>query len=260
MPSIVAAQYQPAPTRIGPLAIASGGGISSSANAALHLTLGQTMIGETRSDQGSIALGLGFWHVSGPVVPIAVQDFQVLALEGSVQLSWRLSATTVRELEGLRVQRAVQLEGPYIELLSSPLSPEESMSFEDSQTSPATTYWYRLVLVDQDGPEVALSPVRVTTPEGPRFTTAFFAPFEVSDGHVQLRYEIGDPGLQVAISIYDVRGRLAARLDRAAQQPGRYLYKWNRTDANGVRAARGVYLVRFHAGTYAATKKLVLVH
>ena len=58
----------------------------------------------------------------------------------------------------------------------------------------------------------------------------------------------------VRLSIYDLQGREVAELVTATQAAGRYEVTW---DASGI--ASGVYLYRIQAGTFVATRSLVLV-
>jgi 1,4-alpha-glucan branching enzyme len=58
----------------------------------------------------------------------------------------------------------------------------------------------------------------------------------------------------VTLKVYDVLGREVATLVDEVQSPGTYSVSFD-----GSRLASGVYLYRFHAGSYAETKKLILM-
>jgi hypothetical protein len=62
----------------------------------------------------------------------------------------------------------------------------------------------------------------------------------------------------VQLDLYDARGRLVRQLASGAVAPGRHLRAWDRRDARGRDAARGVYILQLRADGQSATRKLVL--
>jgi hypothetical protein len=58
----------------------------------------------------------------------------------------------------------------------------------------------------------------------------------------------------VRLAVYDLLGREVAMLVNEAKQPGAYVVRF---DASGL--ASGVYLHRLTAGSFVATKKMVVV-
>jgi flagellar hook assembly protein FlgD len=58
--------------------------------------------------------------------------------------------------------------------------------------------------------------------------------------------------------LVDLSGRVVRSLVKATQKPGRYSVTWNGTDAHGRTLANGVYFLKFQAGDYRQTEKLVL--
>ena len=63
----------------------------------------------------------------------------------------------------------------------------------------------------------------------------------------------------VRLSIYDVSGRLVSRLVDEVQPGGWYEVEWHAGAAHGHQLASGVYFCRIQAGSYASTKKLVML-
>jgi len=59
------------------------------------------------------------------------------------------------------------------------------------------------------------------------------------------------------LEVYDVRGRLVRVLLRRAVEPGRHSLIWDGRDGVGKTVSAGLYLVRFRAGEYRATRKIV---
>ena len=63
----------------------------------------------------------------------------------------------------------------------------------------------------------------------------------------------------VSLKIYDVSGRLVSKLVDGEVAPGVHTLQWRGKDDVNRRCASGVYFVRFTAGDYQASKKMVLV-
>lgn len=60
------------------------------------------------------------------------------------------------------------------------------------------------------------------------------------------------------LAIYDVLGREVALLVDEVLAAGHYTVRWNGRDRSGQRVSSGVYFYRLQAGSYAATKKMVI--
>ncbi len=79
---------------------------------------------------------------------------------------------------------------------------------------------------------------------------------------ITINYEIASDDLnsgKVIIQVYDVIGRLVGNLVNFTQDPGRYSVTWNGNYENGGSAPRGIYYVRFTAGTVRQVKQIMLV-
>jgi flagellar hook assembly protein FlgD len=63
----------------------------------------------------------------------------------------------------------------------------------------------------------------------------------------------------VTIEVFDVSGRLVARLLDERREAGRHRVEWRGEDARGSAAPSGVYFCRMRAGSYEATRKIVLM-
>ncbi len=64
---------------------------------------------------------------------------------------------------------------------------------------------------------------------------------------------------QVQLSIYDVAGRLVARLADRAFEPGAHTLEWNGTRATGGRAAAGVYFYELATPGWRVARRVTLV-
>jgi photosystem II stability/assembly factor-like uncharacterized protein len=65
--------------------------------------------------------------------------------------------------------------------------------------------------------------------------------------------------VEVSLTLHDVHGRLVRTLLREPLRAGRYQVAWDAADRRGRRVAAGVYYVRFRAGPYAETSRIVVV-
>jgi hypothetical protein len=185
--------------------------------------------------------------------PVTVQEFMAATTSDGVMLSWGLTAEAVQTYEWIRVQRAHDPKGPWLDVTT--LAAERSMSFEDTEVQPGETYWYRLLLTSQDGVVESAALSVVYSDSGAR--TLLYPPIESTDG-VVIRYSLAAAG-QPRIEIFDVAGRRVCTLAQNLSSPGEHLTTWDRKGESGVRAARGTYVVRLRAGSVATTRKLTLL-
>ncbi len=73
-----------------------------------------------------------------------------------------------------------------------------------------------------------------------------------------IRYDL--PAAEhVTLSVYDVSGRLVARLVGDGQAPGQHAVRWDGRDDRGRALAPGVFFYRFEAGEYKETQRMVLM-
>ena len=63
----------------------------------------------------------------------------------------------------------------------------------------------------------------------------------------------------VRLAIYDVNGALVRTLSNEPRAPGAYRLTWDGRNANGASVASGVYFYRLTAGSFAQTRKMVLL-
>jgi hypothetical protein len=74
-----------------------------------------------------------------------------------------------------------------------------------------------------------------------------------------ITYDVPAGGTRVSLDVYDVRGRLVARLVDGRQSPGRKQVTWDGTDRRGQHVSSGVYFYRLRAPGFQRTRKMVLV-
>jgi flagellar hook assembly protein FlgD len=61
------------------------------------------------------------------------------------------------------------------------------------------------------------------------------------------------------LSVFDVGGRLIKDLVDEDAGPGTFTREWDGTNANGEQVSTGVYFYRLNAGSFAETRKMVLI-
>ena len=178
--------------------------------------------------------------------PIVVADFTATALAGQAQLAWRLAA-----LAGIRtvtVERAAQDTGPFEALAR--LAPESEMAFVDA-AAPGSA-WYRLVLETDDGGRWFAGPVHAGAAAGTRLQ--LHATMQ-SNGALAVRYTLVQSS-DMALDLFDVRGRLVHRLDAGHRLAGERALVWDRHGVAGRRIPRGTYWLQLRAGEDRVTRRV----
>lgn len=74
-----------------------------------------------------------------------------------------------------------------------------------------------------------------------------------------ITYEVPEPGSEVRMRIYDVRGRLVRDLVSEFKRPGHHSVVWDGVDRHGNGVASGIYFVQMKATGYTMSRKLVLL-
>ncbi|MBM3307591.1 MAG: hypothetical protein FJY74_04645 [Candidatus Eisenbacteria bacterium] len=95
-------------------------------------------------------------------------------------------------------------------------------------------------------------------PESPIVFAVHHATPNPFTGATSLALALPDPA-QVAMSVYDVAGRLVRRVDHGVLAAGRHALLWDGHDAGGRPVASGVYFFRVAAGERVVDRKAVLL-
>ena len=76
-----------------------------------------------------------------------------------------------------------------------------------------------------------------------------------------IKYDIpeGSSDQQVRLNVYNIRGQKIRTLVDRTQGPGSYSVNWDGSDDGGRHVSSGVYFYRIDAGTYSATRKMVIL-
>ena len=92
----------------------------------------------------------------------------------------------------------------------------------------------------------------------PRVTTLHHAVPNPFNPTTTVHFDLSEEA-DVAISVHDVSGRLIRSSRLAQRAPGRASWTWDGRDERGTAVASGVYFLRFTAGQYTKTIRLVLL-
>lgn len=98
------------------------------------------------------------------------------------------------------------------------------------------------------GPAAAPAPRTVLLPVGPN----------PSAGTLRLAYDLAAAG-QVRLGVYDVAGRLVAKVVDGTMPAGSHAASWNGADRGGRQVASGVYFVRLEAAGASQTRRITVV-
>jgi hypothetical protein len=197
---------------------------------------------------------IALWRLDS--TPVAIENLEASASPGRIRLQWQLSASSLRDLSSVFVQRADGPNASYASRTPIGLEPRRSMSFVDPGVEPDRAYWYRIVLLYGNGTQSNSATVVVRTA---LLAQAILCPPVESNGQVHIRFGVAHPRTPVHMEIFDVRGRLIQSLNLGIRDPGEHVHIWNRSDASGVRAPRGVYFARLRAAPIRMARKFVLV-
>jgi hypothetical protein len=74
-----------------------------------------------------------------------------------------------------------------------------------------------------------------------------------------IRYNVPNDGARIALTIYDVNGRLVRTLVDGVESSGERTASWNGTDEGGNPVASGVYFYRLNGPGFAETRKMILM-
>ena len=77
--------------------------------------------------------------------------------------------------------------------------------------------------------------------------------------HTMISFDLPQPSA-VRLEIFDVTGRLVRRLVNADRPEGRHAVTWSRIDESGRAVASGVYAIRFEAGSFIKTRRIVALN
>jgi hypothetical protein len=210
---------------------------------------------------GYAGVAAGSFHSLGlrsPDTPVESVFYATLAVDHGVVLRWMLPSCSGGL--GLRIYRALSVDGPYSCITPTPLPASASDTYVDETAWPGGTFWYELRVVLATGDEVLAIGTRpsVAVPGSLTFGIRYVTPNPTRRG-ASIGYSLPADRGAAALSVYDVAGRLVRRLGPSADARGFVTVDWDGTGAAGERVASGVYFVRLEVDGAVATRKLTLL-
>ncbi len=208
----------------------------------------------------------------GEELPVELSSFSAQYNSDFVSLLWETQSET--SLAGYNIYRDTS------ESMSNPLKRNEMLitatnssqtqnyTFNDQEVEPNSIYYYWLESVDCDGKTQLYGPVTATTnnpgePDTPpviepktSLLCAFPNPFNPD---TTIPFELKNAS-DVRMDIFNIKGELVKNFSsQHYEKAGVYEVHWDgKTDA-GQTLSSGVYFYRMTAGTYSATKKVILM-
>ncbi|MFH1502241.1 MAG: M20/M25/M40 family metallo-hydrolase [Candidatus Eisenbacteria bacterium] len=201
-------------------------------------------------------------EMAGWQEPSELVFFDADAEPGSVTLTWYLSPAGGPA--GCHLERSPPPDGQgagYARLNDDLIAADEAgrFSFEDATVDPASTYSYRLVVVEQWGGESVHGPWTVEVPDvAPVDALAAPVPNPATRS-VGIHYTVGSDHRRVVVGIYDCTGRLVRLLRREVVEAGEHDEVWDGTNEAGRQVASGVYFVRAELGGRSFHRKVVML-
>jgi hypothetical protein len=186
-------------------------------------------------------------------LPVLITSFEAMSREGSVEITWDIWSDEA--IESYRLYRRDDARLHALVIAQGPLD-ATTRSYVDASVEPGTTYHYELLVHTQDGDDIR-SPVATVTVPALKATLGqnFPNPFKPA---TVIEFTLGEQSSAV-LGIYDVAGRLVARLDQGVRDAGTYRAGWDGRDAGGRAVSSGVYFYRLEGAPGVPSKKMVLI-
>jgi len=188
-------------------------------------------------------------------VATLLESFSLKLAGSRVELAWRLSSCD----EGLSfaVLRAGDPGGTFEEMPASGLTRDGlGFVYRDAGCAPGTSYRYRVDCANGAKTTTLFETERIATPAMPLALRQNSPnPFNPS---TTISYYLPQR-TRVRLDVYDVSGRLVARLADGDQTTGEKAVRWDGRNMRGERASSGVYYCRLQAGKQVISRKMVLL-
>jgi hypothetical protein len=191
----------------------------------------------------------------GENVATLLESFSLKLAGSRVELAWRLSACD--ENMEFAVLRAGDPGGTFEELTAAGLARDGlGFVYRDAGCLPGTAYRYRVECTSGAKTTVLFETERIATPALPLALHQNSPnPFNPS---TTISYYLPEK-MRVLLEVFDVSGRLVARLVDEEQQPGDKSVQWNGRGMRGERVSSGLYYCRLQAGKEVISRKMVLL-
>lgn len=188
-------------------------------------------------------------------VATLLESFSLKIAGSRVELEWRLSACD--ENMEFVVLRAKELGGTFGELPAAGLTRDGlGFVYRDSGCEPGTSYLYRVECTNGAETTTLFETERIMTP--PKSLALHQNSPNPFNPSTTISYYLPER-MQVRLDVYDVSGRLVARLVEEEQTPGDKVVRWDGRGIRGERVSSGVYYYRLQAGKDVISRTMVLL-
>ena len=191
----------------------------------------------------------------GSVVATLLRTFSCSLVDGSVLVEWSLA-----ECDGgasFSIERAAGAEAAFEPLSDAAIVREGLMfRFTDGGCEPEATYRYRVTL-EAGGERTVLFETEPVLIPAAAMVLRQNAPNPFNPS-TTIRFSLPRDA-RVTLDVFDVSGRLVARLVDGALAKGSHAIAWNGEDRLGGSASSGVYFYVLRAGKETLTRKMVLL-
>ncbi len=196
-------------------------------------------------------------------LPVLLSGFTGISSPGQgVTVTW--ATLEENSLLGFWVERSLNAAGPYLQLNGSykpalgQTGTTNVYSYMDSSAAPGVLYYYRLrqvggdsdISFSRDCQVTTLNSVAESTPLQFSLEQNYPNPFNPSTA---VRYTLARAGV-VHLEVFNALGQRVASLVEGAESAGVHEVRFDATNL-----ASGMYLYRISAGSFTATKRMLLV-
>jgi len=217
--------------------------------------------------------------ITDQTLPVKLTSFTANAGDGEVTLRWK----TASELEnqGFAIMRSESKDGDFIELDSyvsnnalrgaGTSSQSHSYRFVDNQVFNGSTYWYKLIDIDNNGvrtehgvvqatpQSTKLEPVTGNIPQTFALEQNVPNPFNPT---TKITFDIPQrlkAASNVTVTVSNIVGQKIATLFNGSVAPGSYTVEWNGRNSVGQLMPSGIYIYTIKADGFSASKRMTLV-
>jgi len=202
-------------------------------------------------------------------LPVELSAFNTAIMaNNTVALSWVTQSEN--NLFGYHLYRGTENQIASADRITSSMiapsntSNEATYSYNDTEVTPATTYYYWLQSIESNGSSEYFGPYTVrtndtnTTPSLPSITAISNAYPNPFNGTTHTNFDVDVKEGEVAqLSIYNIKGQIVKTY--SSINPGNHKFMWNGKDANNNNCAAGIYFYKLSSPTYSSTKKMMYI-
>ncbi|MCP4572843.1 MAG: T9SS type A sorting domain-containing protein [bacterium] len=188
-------------------------------------------------------------------VPVFLPTCDLRVLDGAVEVSWPVSAST--ELDDFRLEASGRGTTRVVPHVRS--APDRFTALDDAPAvASGGVFTYTLHQADAQAGWLAIDRSEIDVAAAPLMTRLIGASPNPFNPGTEVAFAL-DKRQRVEVSVYDLGGRRVATLLQEVFDAGTHRIAWNGLDAAGQRASSGVYFVRMQTPSRDQTAKITLM-